>query len=122
MKSGHTQPDKNVDKTSSRPVSSSGRDASTPPSLSEEEAKEYASAVTIFSERTVACVLSPYFNLREAGLKQVTDFLLKSSENGNVEETLKAAFQIVSFVSHDIREKSNVLFVSLFEAAIGWQF
>jgi hypothetical protein len=101
-----------------QPQSARQRDPSTPASLTEQELKEYAHAVRIFGERTIACILSPYFNLRESGMREAIETINQGQHHNNSEDVLRAAFQLILFISTDIREKSNTLYVELFQASL----
>jgi hypothetical protein len=101
----------------SRPLSSMGRDPSTPQFLNEQEKKEYSLPILFFGERTVASVLSSYFNLRETGLNEVIQYV-SNSNHSNHSDFIKATFQLLWIVANDIREKSNSLFCNVFQAII----
>jgi hypothetical protein len=111
--------DMEVQAPATQPQSVTQRDPSTPASLTEQELKEYSHAIRIFGERTIACILSPYFNLRESGMREAIE-AINNNQNSDSEEVLRAVFQLILFISTDIREKSNTLYVELFQSTIDY--
>lgn len=106
--------------TSGRPLTAESRNAGTPEKLEEKEAEEYFIPVQIFGEKTIACVISPYFAYRQNGLTNVIGSI--PSNQADPESLLKATFQIILFISNDNREKSHGLYCDLLKVIIGILF
>ena len=101
----------------SRP--SSARDSEAAKPLTREEEIEFASCIAVFGRHCMACVLSPIFSHREEGMK-IADTILKDTEKErDLDEVVKATFQILALVGSDARERSHALMINLFYSLIG---
>ncbi|KAJ3325957.1 hypothetical protein HDV06_002342 [Boothiomyces sp. JEL0866] len=95
----------------------SAKDPNTPNELSDEDMQKYALAISVFGQKTVGCILSPYFNLREKGISDIKNEL-QTDLGSNPETICKATFQILNFFGTDIREKANSLFCELYKTLL----
>lgn len=101
----------------SRP--SSARDSEAAKPLTREEEIEFSSCIAVFGRHCMACVLSPIFSHREDGMK-IADTILKDTEKErDLDEVVKATFQILALVGSDARERSHALMINLFYSLIG---
>lgn len=85
--------------------------------LSGLERQEYTLSIHVFGEQTIANILSPYFNLREEGLLKVDSFL---QEKEGAEEVVRGAFQVISIIANDSREKAHGLMCALYTSVIAY--
>lgn len=96
--------------------SAENRYSGNPEPLDEKSENEYALPISIFGLNVITSVLSPYFGNRETGLKALIEQL--PCKLDQPELVVKAAFQMINYVSSDIREKSNTLYCELYRITL----